>query len=735
MPLSKNYRFAAVLLAGTAAVALSAPAFAQEQTEPVPMSELVVTGDIAFRNRTDDVNPVLEYDLEYFQRFEPISVGEMLKRVPGVTFTSDVLEFDGVSMRGLPPGYTKILINGRRAPGGENDGSFFVDRIPAELVERVELIRSPRADEPSDGVAGTLNIILKEGATLRGGLAKAGTLINEDGEVRGSGAIAYAGGTDRTSWWAGLNYQGRRNPKKKQTLFYDGDFGASDGIELQDDTRDGVDVSANGEFTHEFETGRIRFSGLIIDTDRDEDELSLTYDNVNLTGFDGAEVQQERIKQKTSAFTFDGKFEAFGGIVDTDLGWNSFRDNTTETVFEGDEEDLSDLALDDTEKASIDDSEFDAGLAYTSLGQGWRLKFGVDYLDKSREVDDGDYLIDEQRLDPYIRLSWEPTAAFKLDAGGRFETTSRRVDAEGDVVSFDNESFNPSLHATYQFNDNLQLRGSVARTVRRPDFDLLTPKTSLEEPTDDDAFRGNPKLLNEKSLGFDLGVEYRLGAKGVFGVNLFYRDIEDLIEVVNTGIDVDEDPLDDEKVVQVPAGTGFSLYEPRNVGDGETWGIEFDVSTPLDFIGLPNTGVFFNYTITDSKVLDPFTGVERTFTNQPDRIYNVGFVHTVEKVDMSFGASLYGRSEGREMSLDEDVVVDYDDDLEAFIEKRFADRYVVRLSAMNLLDKEKREAISAYDGDSIDEIIANRRAGDVDSSERESERSGVLYQVTVRATF
>ena len=121
-----------------------------------PIEDVVVTGEIVFRNRTTDENPILSYDLEYFQRFEPTSVGEMLKRVPGVTFTSDVLEFDGVSMRGLPPGYTNILINGRRAPGGEDDGAFLVDRIPAELVERIEIIRSPRADQPSDGIGGAI---------------------------------------------------------------------------------------------------------------------------------------------------------------------------------------------------------------------------------------------------------------------------------------------------------------------------------------------------------------------------------------------------------------------------------------------------------------------------------------------------------------------------------------------------------------------------------------------------
>ncbi|MDB5686926.1 MAG: hypothetical protein JWR77_1515, partial [Rhizorhabdus sp.] len=144
----------------------AAPAWAEEAAEEsretTDSSEIIVNATIVFRDRTEDPNPVLSYGLEYFQRFEPVSVGEMLKRVPGVTFTSDVLEYDGVQMRGLPPGFTQVLINGRRAPGGESDRSFFVDRIPAELVERIEIVRSPRADQPSEGVAGTLNVITKE---------------------------------------------------------------------------------------------------------------------------------------------------------------------------------------------------------------------------------------------------------------------------------------------------------------------------------------------------------------------------------------------------------------------------------------------------------------------------------------------------------------------------------------------------------------------------------------------
>ena len=184
-----------------------------------------------------------------------------------------------------------------------------------------------------------------------------------------------------------------------------------------------------------------------------------------------------------------------------------------------------------------------------------------------------------------------------------------------------------------------------------------------------------------------------------------------------------------------PGDDAYNLIEPRNIGDGTTWGVEVDLSTPLDMIGLPETGVFFNYTWLESEVVDPFTGVERRFRNQPQNVWNVGFIQNLPNWNASFGASLYGRDEGFESGLDELVRVEYDQDLEAFVEKRFGDRVVVRLSAQNLLDKEKRETFMKYDGDSVEEILENRANGDLDEYERESERSGVLYQITVRAAF
>lgn len=747
-----------ILGCSIASILPMAPAFAQlPDDSEVRASDIIVNGRIEFRNRTEDPNPVLSYDLEYFQRFEPVSVGEMLKRAPGVTFTSDVLEYDGVQMRGLPAGFTQVLINGRRAPGGESDRSFFVDRIPAELVERIEIVRAPRADQPSEGVAGTLNIITKESTAFEGGFAKAGMLINEDGGVRPSGALAYAGKLgDSTSFWVAGNYQQRRNPKDKVSLRYsdipasvgdpaDPDF---DNTELQSDTRDGTDISGNAEITHEFAGGgRLRVGGFFVDTNRDEDETSLTYEGGDLD-FDEVETQHEDISQQTYAITGDAVIPM--GALELGLagGWNGYRENTDVTTMQGGEEDLSDLALDGTEALDIVDDEF-TGTLSLSFGKGTPLsaKGGIDLLDKRRrgstlafddegEADDLDpsvnFRIKERRYDPYLRLTYAPSDLLSIDAGLRYEITRRRTTNAGTVARYKDDSLNPSLHLRYALTAADQIRASLARTVRRPSYDLISPYEQEESPGDDDITQGNPLLRNEKAWGIDIGYERSLGQRGIFGVNGFYRKIKDLTERVAIGDIVDDndtpaDAADDEKIGNV--------FTPQNIGNGKVWGVEVDFSAPLTALGLPDTGLFANYTYLDSETTDPFTGAKRRFNNQPHHVYNLGFIQTVPSVDVSFGATISGRSKALESNFDETIELKYDPDLEAFVEKRFGRNIVLRFSAQNLLNREKRETFRKYDGDSYEEILTNRAAGDIDEYELEREQSGRLFQMALRAAF
>ena len=104
-----------------------------EKKDAVDLQGMVVTGNIGYRSHIDVPAPVLVYDQQFFAKFEPVSVGDQLRRVPGVAFVGDIGESVAPEMRGLGNGYTQILVNGRAVPGIGNDRSVAVDRIPAEI--------------------------------------------------------------------------------------------------------------------------------------------------------------------------------------------------------------------------------------------------------------------------------------------------------------------------------------------------------------------------------------------------------------------------------------------------------------------------------------------------------------------------------------------------------------------------------------------------------------------------
>lgn len=310
-----------------------------EQLAAVPstaLEEIVITG-IKFRNRSEETAPVLSYDLEYFQRFEPLTAGDAIRRVPSVTFLSDVLESDGARLRGLDPGYTQILVNGEKVPGGEADRSFFVDRIPAELIERVEVVRSHSANRSGDAVAGALNIVLRNAATLNGGYVRAGVMRFDDNKYRENFGAVYGGEVGPGRLLIGASMQGRRNPKQKLSLRYDEPNDDLDNSEVQADLRKGTDYSANASYVLPFAGGEFEMGGLYVRTNRFEDEDSYEYvDGVqtpaNTDTFNDA---NEDIKQENWSTT--GKFttSALGGKTQVKVGLATFFDktNTDETEF------------------------------------------------------------------------------------------------------------------------------------------------------------------------------------------------------------------------------------------------------------------------------------------------------------------------------------------------------------------------------------------------------------------
>lgn len=734
--------------------ALSAAAVAQEATptaeasgsdakSPVPVEKVVVYGT-AYRNRTNDTAPSLNYGLDYFQKFEPLTAGDALKRVPSVTFQSDVLEYDGARLRGLDPGYTQILINGEQVPGSGLDRSFFVDRIPAELIDRVELVRSSSADRSGDAVAGAINIILRDALSLDGGYVKAGGLRFDDGDVKGSYGAVY--GTEIMGGGRillGGNIQGRHNPKQKVSLRYD-DVLAFDNREDQSDVRDGTDYSLNGSLIVPVGLGELDLTGSWVRTDRTETENSREYDDIvstALVNLQETSDQFEDILQEN--WQVRAKFNAplFGGKASLKVGYASFEDDSTSTEYA--EEWAGGAPVGGTLEGAREFTDMVDGEVFASVSQlyefeSFELKFGADWRNKARSgeivvaenaggplfppADPPDvgqaYDIEEKRMDPYVVVRGDG-GFFKYEAGLRYETTKSEVTDRGDgahTVSTNDYAFLlPSAHALFNITEDDRIRASVARTVRRPSFDQISPALLEEEPTEDNDLVGNPDLKPESAWGFDLGYEHRIGRRGVAGINFFYRDVKNRIELASTGVVSSE-------------GSGFVLT-PSNIGNGSVMGVEIDVSTPLTFIGMENTGVFMNYSWLDSEVTDLVTGEKRRFNDQAEFVFNIGFIHDIIEWGTSFGSSYRLQGDQFNRILGESVETTYGADLEVFVEQRFGERFVLRVTGSNLLNAKKDETFFKYD------TQADQLVNAFGEFELESEQSGPVFQLVGRYAF
>ncbi|MGF1456659.1 MAG: TonB-dependent receptor domain-containing protein [Alphaproteobacteria bacterium] len=163
----------------TGAVALGTPAFAQnveasddeiEMTDEAGSERMVITGSKLRGADLNVPNPVLEvgsFDIDargtslvedLLNTLPPVFAGQTSEVANGASGTSTV------NLRGLGAIRTLPLIDGKRLPfGSPNISAANVDLVPAQLVERIEIVTGTgSAVYGSDAVAGVVNFVLKD---------------------------------------------------------------------------------------------------------------------------------------------------------------------------------------------------------------------------------------------------------------------------------------------------------------------------------------------------------------------------------------------------------------------------------------------------------------------------------------------------------------------------------------------------------------------------------------------
>lgn len=142
--------------------AASAPASAASR--PAASQRIEVTGgrdaDTEVRRRSTAAKIVI--GREEIDKFGDASVAEVLRRLPGVTTPGAPRRGGSPRLRGLGSGYTQLLIDGQRLPPG-----FSLDSLTPEQIERIEILRAPTAETGARAIAGTINIVMREGFKRR----------------------------------------------------------------------------------------------------------------------------------------------------------------------------------------------------------------------------------------------------------------------------------------------------------------------------------------------------------------------------------------------------------------------------------------------------------------------------------------------------------------------------------------------------------------------------------------
>ena len=149
------------------------------------LEEVLVTGSRIARSTFDTPTPVTIIDNEMIERTGFNNLGDILLRSPAVGiglgttnawYNNDV-GANFVNLRGLGVQRTLVLIDGhRRVAGTQSSSAVDLSTIPANMVERIEIITGgASAVYGADAVTGVVNVILKsnlEGTefSFRGGI-------------------------------------------------------------------------------------------------------------------------------------------------------------------------------------------------------------------------------------------------------------------------------------------------------------------------------------------------------------------------------------------------------------------------------------------------------------------------------------------------------------------------------------------------------------------------------------
>ena len=474
---------------------------------------------------------------------------DVLRRVPGVSVAGSGRSTD-IRVHGLGGGYVQILINGQPAPEG-----FTLDSVSPALIERIEVQSTPTLDQTAHGIAGTINLVMRQASSQPTRQLKAsfgGHAGNPSSSV--DGVYSDADGAWRYSLAGTLARERSTYP-----------------ITIEQDARDAAGTDTFADHTDRVEWYVDDTLGLTPTLKWSPDpKHTLTLDSFVRERHTQAGTTDVRTLQLGTPPLYasdDLRLSMDSSLVRTKLGWHQefedtssldakvgYTDNRrrTDSTFLEYSPQQRELLLDEhvhglaIERAISSSGKYN--LPFTSehsIAAGWDGDFvhrGEDRVQRQSAppgypaVDlDEIYDIRVDRFAAYAQDEWDVSRAVSMYWGARWEGLETLV-AGNELRTVDNQTGMLSPIAQFSWkvggSSSDKFRASVARTYNVPTVRDLNPRRYVSNdntPTTPDQ-QGNPELRPERSLGLDLAFEHYFGKSGgMVSVSGILRRISDVI--------------------------------------------------------------------------------------------------------------------------------------------------------------------------------------------------------------
>ncbi|MGM0634363.1 MAG: TonB-dependent receptor plug domain-containing protein [Pseudomonadota bacterium] len=716
------YRVSALrvsLLAATISCLLGTTGHAQ--TPPLQASPEVEAQD----------DSTVVYPASYFRDYNPTSANDMVDRIPGVSLSG------GGGGRGLGTG-GDLLIDGQRIAGKDNSPSDQLQRIAASEVQRIEIIRGTSGELSVRGSGQVVNVVLVETASRSSTTVEVNSDRHHDGEVQPGGSISHSRQSGNFQALLNLEADPRYLHQKRREAAMTPDGEPIDST-FESNVRDQMGYQAST--TMSYVTGPQRL------------QLNLLY------GDDGAErdIMRRVTEYDDGATTLRGEAEPVvydfhnwevGGDYEYSLD-NGGRlqvlfivnDETRDNVRERYGIDDPDAAAPERSKQLFYDTNQRTRERIGQTSYSWRVTEGHDLqlgVERAQTILDSSLFIgsrdasgeaapqygnlppllsasnpgtnvEEMRYEGFAFHNWAMNDRMSLESNLVYETST--IEQSGTVDQKRSFSFlRPKVDYRFDVTNQFQIRATAERQVSQLSFSNFAATVNTDD-NDRDTNAGNPDLVPEKEMRYELTLEYRLPENlGVLSSRFFFRDIEDYIGKIDATTDPDR-----------------PVSADGNVGDAERWGVYLDASTRLTPLGLPDALLTSSLNIFDSRITDPFLGTEERINGRGRA--ELSFRHDLTDWRMNYGFDYRHPLNGGRKEIDVATIErqDYNRSLTLYLSKVAFDDVTFRLESINTLNDARCRERLRFNGSSA--------TGNVREIEDSCTRNGAKVAFKVRTTF